>query len=116
MCVQRVELSGHLLLAERCTTRVVHTTKTAEHLNIAEQVHDTRVLLPGRGDHYEQLPAGSQLRQAGFEVWTERVHHRLRQKSVLEGRLAEAAQQCAPLVVRTEQMVGSRVFVGTPIR
>src|SRR5688500_11930743 len=40
-----VEVSRHLLPAERFTKRLVYTAKTAERLNIAEQVHDTRMLL-----------------------------------------------------------------------
>jgi hypothetical protein len=42
---QPVELSRHLLLAERFTERVVDTAKTPERLTVAKQVHDTRMLL-----------------------------------------------------------------------
>jgi hypothetical protein len=55
-----------------------------------------------------------QPRQTRFEVWTERVQLRLRQKSVLERRLAEAAQQRTPMVVRTEQMIAKRIVVVLP--
>src|SRR6185503_19954665 len=34
--------------------------------------------------------------------------------SVLERRLAEGAQQRTPMVVRTEQMIGARIFVVLP--
>lgn len=65
---QPVELSRHLLLAKRFTKRVVDTAKTAERLIIAQQIHDTRMLLKRRGNHDEQLPACSQRTQASFEV------------------------------------------------
>jgi hypothetical protein len=42
---QPVELSRHLLLPERFTERVMDTAKTAERLIIAEQVHDSRMVL-----------------------------------------------------------------------
>ena len=41
--IQQVELSRHLLLAERFTKGVVKTAKTAERL-IANQIHDPRML------------------------------------------------------------------------
>ena len=105
--IQHVALSRNVLLAKRCTKRVVNTAKTAERRIVAKQLHDTRMLLQRRGDHYEQLPACSQPRQASFEVWTERVQLQPRQKSVLKRRLAEAAQQRTPMVVRTERMIGN---------
>jgi hypothetical protein len=103
---QQVELPGRLLLAERLTERVVDAAKAAERLTIAKQVHDRRMLLERRGNDDEQLPAGSQPRQAGFEVWTERGQLRPSQKAVLERRLGEPAQQRTPMVVRTKRMVG----------
>ena len=53
--IQHIEISRHPLLAERFTERVVNTAKTAERLNVAEQVYNPRMLVPGRGDHHEQL-------------------------------------------------------------
>jgi hypothetical protein len=73
MDVQKIELSRHLFLAERLTKRAMDAAKTPKALVIAKQVHDTRMLLPGSGDHHEQLSARSQLRQASLEVETERV-------------------------------------------
>ena len=92
----------------------MHTAKTAERLIIVEKVHDTRMLLQGRGDQHKQLPACSQPRQTSFEVWTERVQPRPGQKSVLKRRFAEAAQQRTPVVVRTEGMIGKQIFVVLP--
>ena len=68
MGVQKVELSKPLLLADRFAKRAMQTAKTAERLNVAEEVYDTWMLFAGRGDHDEQLPARSQLRQTGFEI------------------------------------------------
>ena len=42
---QPVELSRHPLLSERFTKRMVDPPKAVEGLMIAEQVHDTRMLL-----------------------------------------------------------------------
>jgi hypothetical protein len=107
-------LSRYLRLAERFTKRVVKTAKTAERPIIAEQIHDARMLFPGRGDHHEQLPGRSQPWETGFEVWTERLQLRPRHESVLERRLTETAQERTPMVVRTEQMIGTRIFVVLP--
>ncbi len=42
-----------------------------ERLIIAEEVHDTRMLLQRRRNHDEQLPTCSQSRQTGLDVWAE---------------------------------------------
>ena len=71
--IQQIELSGHLLLAERFTKGAVQTAKTAEHLIIAKQVRDTPMLLQRCRDHDQQLATGAQPREARLEVATDRV-------------------------------------------
>jgi hypothetical protein len=112
--VQKIKLSRYLFVSERFTECAVNTAKAAKRLVIAKQVNDTWMLLPRRGNHHEQLPARPQVRQTRFEVKTECIQLRSRQKSVLERRLAEAAQQRTPVVVRAEQMIGRRIFVVLP--
>ena len=51
--IQQVELSRHLLLAERFTKGVVKTAKTAERLIIAKQIPDPRMLFRRRRNHHQ---------------------------------------------------------------
>ena len=71
--IQQVELSRHLLLAERFTERVVKTAKTAERLIIAKQIHDPGMLFQRCRNHHQQLATCAQPRQTGLEVLTDRV-------------------------------------------
>jgi hypothetical protein len=69
--VENIDLSRHLLIAERFTERVVKTTNAAQRIFIAQQIDQARMPLPGRRNHHEHLPARLQLRQAPLEVGTE---------------------------------------------
>jgi hypothetical protein len=62
--VREQSLSRHLLPAERFTERSVDTAKTVERLIIAEEVHDTRMLVQRRRNHDEQLPTCSRFRES----------------------------------------------------
>jgi len=61
------------------------------------------MLLPGLGDHHEQLRARLQLRQTTLEVTTKRVQLRRRQKSVISSRDGWSrspvcfANECSPV-------------------
>src|SRR5688572_15621027 len=100
-----VELPNPLFVAKRFAEGVMHAAKAAKRLVVAQQVDDTRMLLPGRRNDYEQLTAGAELGQACLQVGAKRVQLRCRQQPVFECRLAEPAQQRAPVVVRTEQVI-----------
>jgi len=112
--IQQVELSRHLLLAERFTKGVMQTAKTTERLVIANQIHDPRMLFQRCRNHDQQLATRAQPSETSLEVLTDRVERWLRQKPVLECRFAEAAQQRTPMVVRTERVIGGRIFVAVP--
>ena len=112
--IQQIDLSRHLLLAERFTKGVVKTAKTAERLIIANQIHDPRMLFQRCRNHDQQLATRAQPSETSLEVLTDRVERWLRQKPVLECRFAEAAQQRTPVVVRTERVIGGRIFVAVP--
>ncbi len=112
--IQQVKLSRHLLLAERFTKGVVQTAKTTERLVIANQIHDPRMLFQRCRNHDQQLATRAQPSETSLEVLTDRVERWLRQKPVLECRFAEATQQRTPVVVRTERVIGGRIFVAIP--
>ena len=81
-----------MFLPERFTERQMNAPQPRQRLAIAEQVHDTRMLLQRRRDDNEKLSACSEAGQTGLEVLANRFKFKWRQEAVIERRLAEGAQ------------------------
>src|SRR5919106_456464 len=85
-----------------------------QRLAIAEQAHDTRMLLQRRRDEDKKLSACSEAGQTGLEVLSNRFELQPRQEAVVERRLAKGAQERAPVIVRAERVVGHGIIVVVP--